>query len=395
MDTGEARVGSKLIRSKLHSDKVICTKGVTYAVRYVGNLEITTSMRNLDFETRSLVAKECINRVCEVAGLKTINKKQKTDKKVLRSISDTPSMEHAGSNVNLTISSSSLTISSLETGQTISCHDTPRISFASGGDIETLDFVAYVAKNLNNYRACYVLECGGGLAQDVIATIAQAFELRFQEFMIEPSATIHCMEHDRDYYNDLPNKVPPDMALPSLPKTAEQTSNLSSNRPISVNNLIDLNTPTCCKPIEHNYVNDLNIDTGITKDVFDMQPFQPAVLSDWPIQPLTAESQRNELLKENWFHGPISRVVAEGLVKTDGDFLVRESRASPGQYVLTGIQGVNKKHLLLIDPKGVVRTRDRMFESISHLINYHCVNALPIISSETALMLRNPILKSQ
>lgn len=98
----------------------------------------------------------------------------------------------------------------------------------------------------------------------------------------------------------------------------------------------------------------INLNYFYYFDNYFTEPFQPAVLSDWPIQPLTAESQRNELLKENWFHGPISRVVAEGLVKTDGDFLVRESRASPGQYVLTGIQGVNKKHLLLIDPKGVV-----------------------------------------
>ena len=31
---------------------------------------------------------------------------------------------------------------------------------------------------LTGGRACYVLECGGGLAQDVITTIGQAFELR-------------------------------------------------------------------------------------------------------------------------------------------------------------------------------------------------------------------------
>ena len=38
----------------------------------------------------------------------------------------------------------------------------------------------------------------------------------------------------------------------------------------------------------------------------------------------------------------------------DGEFLVRESQGSPGQYVLTGMQGGLKKHLLLIDPEGVV-----------------------------------------
>ena len=38
----------------------------------------------------------------------------------------------------------------------------------------------------------------------------------------------------------------------------------------------------------------------------------------------------------------------------DGDFLVRESQGSPGQYVLTGMQSNSKKHLLLVDPDGVV-----------------------------------------
>ena len=65
---------------------------------------------------------------------------------------------------------------------------TPHHSFASGGDGETdtLDYVAYVAKDgkvrtvvrcestaVQGGRACYVLECGGGLAQDVITTVGQ------------------------------------------------------------------------------------------------------------------------------------------------------------------------------------------------------------------------------
>ena len=70
---------------------------------------------------------------------------------------------------------------------------------------------------------------------------------------------------------------------------------------------------------------------------------------------------------------------------------MRESQGSPGQYVLTGMQGGVKKHLLLVDPEGVVRTKDRMFESVSHLINYHCENELPIISAESALVLRRPV----
>jgi len=42
------------------------------------------------------------------------------------------------------------------------------------------------------------------------------------------------------------------------------------------------------------------------------------------------------------------------LLSKDGDFLVRESQGSPGQYVLTGMNNCTPKHLLLIDPEGVV-----------------------------------------
>lgn len=101
--------------------------------------------------------------------------------------------------------------------------------------------------------------------------------------------------------------------------------------------------------------------------------------------------QRSQLITEPWFHGVISRPTAESLLTTEGDFLVRESQGKPGQYVLTGLAAITPKHLLLIDPEGVVRTKDRIFESISHLINYHWTNMLPIISEDSELILKNPI----
>lgn len=71
--------------------------------------------------------------------------------------------------------------------QALFTHDMPNISFASGGDVDTLDFVAYVAKDRENVRSCFVLECGGGLAQDVITSVGQAFELRsVSEFVCQP-----------------------------------------------------------------------------------------------------------------------------------------------------------------------------------------------------------------
>ena len=51
---------------------------------------------------------------------------------------------------------------------------------------DTIDFVAYVAKDETG-RSCHVIECGGGLAQDVITTIGQAFELRFKTYLAQRS----------------------------------------------------------------------------------------------------------------------------------------------------------------------------------------------------------------
>lgn len=64
-----------------------------------------------------------------------------------------------------------------------------------------------------------------------------------------------------------------------------------------------------------------------------------------------------QLRGEPWFHGKLSRREAEALLQLNGDFLVRESTTTPGQYVLTGLQSGQPKHLLLVDPEGVVRLR--------------------------------------
>ena len=45
---------------------------------------------------------------------------------------------------------------------------------------------------------------------------------------------------------------------------------------------------------------------------------------------------------------------AEKLLQKDGDFLVRQSSIDPNQYVLSGKQNGMIKHLLLVDPDGVV-----------------------------------------
>ena len=66
------------------------------------------------------------------------------------------------------------------------------------------------------------------------------------------------------------------------------------------------------------------------------------------------ENNLSKLRNEIWFHGPISRKESEILVYQDGDFLVRQSQTCVEQFVLTGMQDGVRKHLLLVDPEGVV-----------------------------------------
>lgn len=69
---------------------------------------------------------------------------------------------------------------------------------------------------------------------------------------------------------------------------------------------------------------------------------------------------QEHLQHEAWYHGRMSRRDAERLLTDSGDFLVRESSSSPGQYVLSGLQGATAKHLLLVDPEGMVSQGGRI-----------------------------------
>ena len=73
---------------------------------------------------------------------------------------------------------------------------------------------------------------------------------------------------------------------------------------------------------------------------------------------LALESARHEdsrePIHEEWYHGPLSRADAEKLLLFDGDFLVRAAGGQAGQFVLSGRHNGRIKHLLLVDPDGLV-----------------------------------------
>ncbi|KAM8920696.1 SHC-transforming protein 1 isoform 1-T1 [Pelodytes ibericus] len=438
---------NKPTRGWLHPDDKVMGPGVSYLVRYMGCVEVLQSMRALDFNTRTQVTREAISLVCDaVPSAKGALRRRKTGGRSMNSILGKSNLKFAGMPITLTVSTSSLNLMASDCKQIIANHHMQSISFASGGDPDTAEYVAYVAKDPVNQRACHILECPEGLAQDVISTIGQAFELRFKQYLKNPPKLV--TPHDRmagfdgsawdeedeelpdhAYYNDFPGKEPPiggvvDMRLregaaPAVPRQspnhmgatlpvgqvsgAEQESRKLQQQPTVQGR--DRFPGPCAKPPNRpdlfddpSYVNVQSLEKSRLplrtpngqRDVFDMKPFEEALPSSQAI-----ETMEEQLKREPWYHGKMTRKEAERQLRVNGDFLVRESTTTPGQYVLTGLQNGQPKHLLLVDPEGVVRTKDHRFESVSHLISYHMDNHLPIISAGSELCLQQPVERRQ
>ncbi|KAG9350565.1 hypothetical protein JZ751_024454 [Albula glossodonta] len=447
----------------LHPDKKITGPGATYIVRYMGCIEVLKSMRSLDFNTRTQVTREAINRLYEaVPGVKGIWKK-KASNKALQSIMGKSNLRFAGMSIAVNIS-------------------------IEGLSDRTPPYAVHLLR-LRRRHACHILECCDGLAQSVISTIGQAFELQFKQYLHSPPKAIPTLERnirieesawgddedsaEHDYYNSIPGKEPPVggvvdsrlrpagallanlkelrtrtyfttkrlelMGSPakrdtsSLPSAVQlcydvhwdTESNSSSGLTSDGYLRADGQPPGCRDYEEHLYVNTQSLDSwepemergrgnygpeSPKKDIFDMRPFEDAlklheagggvcVLEDqWPSPPrrrAPIAPTEEQLRREAWYHGRMSRRDAEKLLVQDGDFLVRDSATNPGQYVLTGMHCGLPKHLLLVDPEGVVRTKDMLFESISHLINYHLQNELPIVAAESELHLQQVVRRKQ
>jgi hypothetical protein len=136
---------------------------------------------------------------------------------------------------------------------------------------------------------------------------------------------------------------------------------------------------------DDSYSDPSSLQQGSKKTPFDMNAVGKA---------LATGPSPGSLEAEEWFHGQMARVQAETLVEEDGEFLVRESTSQAGQYVLTGMQDGKARHMLLVDPEGVVRTRDRVFDSVQHLIKFHRDNGLPIVSNDSSVMLKQAVIAS-
>ncbi|NXC20321.1 BCAR3 protein, partial [Corythaeola cristata] len=106
-----------------------------------------------------------------------------------------------------------------------------------------------------------------------------------------------------------------------------------------------------------------------------------------------------DLRSHAWYHGRIPRQVAEGLIQRDGDFLIRDSLSSPGDFVLT-CQWKNTSQHFKIN-RTVLRLNEaycrvqyqfelESFDSIPGLVRYYVGNRTPI-SKQSGAIIFQPI----
>ncbi|NWY26285.1 BCAR3 protein, partial [Pheucticus melanocephalus] len=102
-----------------------------------------------------------------------------------------------------------------------------------------------------------------------------------------------------------------------------------------------------------------------------------------------------DLRSHAWYHGRIPRQVAEGLVQRDGDFLIRDSLSSPGNFVLT-CQWKNTPQHFKIN-KTVLRLNEaycrvqyqfelESFDTLPGLVRYYVGNRTPISKQSGAII---------
>ena len=100
-----------------------------------------------------------------------------------------------------------------------------------------------------------------------------------------------------------------------------------------------------------------------------------------------SDHSRSELYKYPWYHGNITRELAESLMTTEGDFLLRDSTSQPGDYVLTCCWGRKMLHFVVnrkLDKetaKVQYQFEEVLFDRVTELVHFYVSKKKPISST--------------
>ncbi|XP_042621352.1 breast cancer anti-estrogen resistance protein 3 homolog isoform X2 [Cyprinus carpio] len=154
----------------------------------------------------------------------------------------------------------------------------------------------------------------------------------------------------------------------------------------------------CCK-VERKYLNRRKSVTAFISQVFsglkDMDSLKKELEEELKLS-------TEDLRSHAWYHGPLQREGAEQLLCRDGEFLVRDSSSSAGEYVLSCMWKNQPMHFKIIRvvlrPKqGYTRElfqfENDQFDNIPALIRFHVGGRRPV-SHSTGAIIFQPITRT-
>ncbi|XP_062998940.1 tyrosine-protein kinase Fes/Fps [Elgaria multicarinata webbii] len=119
--------------------------------------------------------------------------------------------------------------------------------------------------------------------------------------------------------------------------------------------------------------------------------FRPRLSLPPPV-PLLPEVQK-PLGQQAWYHGAIPRVEVQRLLRTAGDFLVRESQGKQ-EYVLSVLWDGQPRHFILQAADNLYRLEGEAFPSIPRLVDHFLKSKQPI-TKKTGIILVKPVMKDK
>lgn len=101
------------------------------------------------------------------------------------------------------------------------------------------------------------------------------------------------------------------------------------------------------------------------------------------------------LYEEEWFHGVLPREEVVRLLKSEGDFLVRETiRNEESQIVLSVCWNGHKHFIVQTTAEGLFRFEGPAFPSIQELILHQNLSETPV-TSRSGAVLKKPVLRER
>ncbi|KHN88997.1 SHC-transforming protein 1 [Toxocara canis] len=363
--------------------------GLTFPLMYLGFVPIRESLKMLtDSAERENLTRHCMYLVCNELGLCDPN--PRVDERLLAKL-DAPSVENRM--VDLNVALKAFTIIDGDGVRILEHHPIDVISFASPGREEPLKGVLCFVSNVSTEmgRRCLVFMEEDKNIEFIMDTMSKIFHLKNEGYggqrknssePSQPPLAFSVME----LYAPSPEVETAPLPIGAL---ADGIPTWSSAGIISRSQMLALRgqqTPLFAMPSlslrKRNYC---------SVSAPSPPPMSISLTSREYVNVNTLPVARG-LENEPWFHGEISRASAEALLHNEGDFLVRMSRNTARNFVLSGIANKVPKHFLLLDENDQkVRKQSQVFETIVQLIEHHRARNVPIISEGSELHLLRPI----